>query len=65
MSEALKNYQHYCQNRVEIALEHRLPSANLLPQKLHEAMRYSVLNGGKRLRPMLTYCTGKNFRLRP
>ncbi len=65
MSEALKAYQHYCQNRVETALEHRLPSAHILPKKLHEAMRYSVLNGGKRLRPMLTYCTGKILGLDP
>ena len=59
MSNALKEYLSFCQNRVEKALEDRLPSGQLLPQKLHQAMRYSVLNGGKRMRPMLTYCTGK------
>lgn len=32
-----------------------LPSADLVPQRLHEAMRYSVLNGGKRVRPLLCY----------
>lgn len=65
MSNALKEYLSFCQNRVERALEARLPSANVLPNKLHEAMRYSVLNGGKRMRPMLTYCTGKTLGLAP
>lgn len=59
MSNALKEYLSFCQARVERALEDRLPSDKLLPQRLHQAMRYSVLNGGKRMRPMLTYCTGK------
>ena len=59
MSNALKEYLSLSQARVEKALEDRLPSEAVLPQKLHSAMRYSVLNGGKRMRPMLTYCTGK------
>lgn len=59
MSSALKEYMTLCQNRVEKALNARLPSAAILPQRLHEAMRYSTLDGGKRMRPMLTYCTGK------
>jgi farnesyl diphosphate synthase len=58
MSNALKEYLDFCQTRVEAALEERLPSEKVLPQKLHRAMRYSVLNGGKRMRPMLTYSTG-------
>jgi len=59
MSDALKDYLVACQNRVERALDARLPADNILPQKLHEAMRYCVLDGGKRMRPMLTYATGK------
>jgi len=65
MSNALKEYLVFCQNRVETALEQRLPAANILPQKLHQAMRYCVLDGGKRMRPMLTYCTGKTLGLAP
>ncbi len=65
MSNALKEYLSFCQNRVENALEDRLPSDKLLPQKLHQAMRYSVLNGGKRMRPMLTYCTGNALGIAP
>lgn len=55
----LKTYLSVCQNRVERALDARLPNENILPQKLHQAMRYSVLNGGKRTRPLLTYATGR------
>lgn len=65
MSNALKEYLSFCQNRVERALEARLPSDNILPKKLHQAMRYTVLDGGKRMRPMLTYCTGKTLGIVP
>ncbi|TPQ24792.1 (2E,6E)-farnesyl diphosphate synthase [Methylomonas sp. EFPC3] len=54
----LKEYLVACQNRVERALDARLPGDNILPQTLHAAMRYSVLDGGKRTRPLLTYATG-------
>lgn len=59
MSNALKEYLVSAQSRVERALDARLPSENILPKKLHDAMRYSTLDGGKRMRPMLTYATGK------
>jgi len=55
----LKAYLTACQNRVERALDARLPGENILPQKLHQAMRYTVLDGGKRTRPLLTYATGQ------
>jgi farnesyl diphosphate synthase len=55
----LKAYLTACQNRVERALDARLPAENILPQGLHQAMRYSVLDGGKRTRPLLTYATGQ------
>ncbi len=47
-----------CQTQVEKALDHWLPSAHTHPATLHEAMRYSVLDGGKRMRPLLVYATG-------
>ena len=65
MSNALKEYLSFCQNRVEKALEDRLPKAHILPQKLHQAMRYSTLDGGKRTRPLLTYCTGNVLGIAP
>jgi len=59
MNNALKEMITLSQARVEAALDVRLPPANILPEKLHQAMRYCTLNGGKRMRPLLTYCTGK------
>ena len=37
------------------ALDIYLPAADSLPPRLHEAMRYSLFCGGKRLRPILVY----------
>lgn len=60
MSEAayeakLRDYQA----RVERALETRLPPESATPSRLHAAMRYSALGGGKRVRPALVYATGE------
>ncbi|MGE0115125.1 MAG: polyprenyl synthetase family protein [Steroidobacteraceae bacterium] len=41
----------------EAALAHYLPESSASPTRLHEAMRYSVLGGGKRVRPALVYAT--------
>jgi len=46
------------QARVDTALETWLPRPDIEPFRLHEAMRYSVLNGGKRMRPILVYAAG-------
>jgi farnesyl diphosphate synthase len=40
------------------ALDQRLPAADLHPCALHQAMRYAVLGGGKRIRPVLVYLSG-------
>ena len=45
--------------RVERALERWLPAAQIQPTRLHQAMRYAVLAGGKRIRPALVYATGQ------
>ncbi len=44
--------------RFEAVLATALPAADIQPQNLHAAMRYSVLSGGKRLRPLLVYSAG-------
>jgi farnesyl diphosphate synthase len=51
------------QERMERALAARLPAATQLPQRLHEAMRYSVLGGGKRIRPALLFATAATLGL--
>ena len=45
--------------RIERALEERLPPADVVPTRLHEAMRYCVLGGGKRVRPALLFATAR------
>ncbi len=47
--------------RVDHALDRALPAATAVPERLHAAMRYAVLNGGKRVRPLLVYATGEVF----
>ena len=51
--------------RIHAMLERALPPASAPPQRLHEAMRYSVLNGGKRIRAVLVLATGEAFRADP
>jgi geranylgeranyl pyrophosphate synthase len=51
------------QTRMEQALADRLPGADVVPTRLHEAMRYSVLGGGKRIRPALVFATGRTLGL--
>lgn len=46
-------------DRVERCLERWLPAASTQPSRLHEAMRYAVLGGGKRVRPALAYATAE------
>jgi len=45
--------------RVEERLDGVLPQPSTGPTRLHEAMRYAVLNGGKRVRPLLVYAAGE------
>jgi farnesyl diphosphate synthase len=59
MNDGLKAFTETCQQRVEQALERILPPATTLPTRLHEAMRYATLNGGKRIRPLLVYAAGQ------
>lgn len=45
--------------RFEQAAEAQLPSTAVEPKRLHEAMRYAALGGGKRVRPLLVYAAGE------
>jgi geranylgeranyl pyrophosphate synthase len=47
------------QARMESALAARLPGPDVVPGRLHEAMRYTVLGGGKRIRPALVFATAR------
>ena len=47
------------QSRMEGVLARLLPAANVAPARLHEAMRYATLEGGKRVRPLLAFAAGE------
>lgn len=51
--------------RVVGCLDRALPSQDEIPCRLHEAMRYAVLSGGKRVRPLLVYATGECLGIEP
>ena len=53
------------QQRVDARLDEALPKATLAPQRLHDAMRYAVFNGGKRIRPLLVYAAGECLDVAP
>jgi farnesyl diphosphate synthase len=47
------------QARIESALGRLLPPAQTAPARLHQAMRYATLEGGKRVRPLLAFAAGE------
>ena len=59
MSFDLDAYLAARRRGVDAALERFLPAADTPPATVHEAMRYSVLAGGKRLRPILVIAGGE------
>lgn len=53
------------QERIEAALSRHLPPDEAIPARLHQAMRYSCLNGGKRIRPLLAFAAGELCQAEP
>lgn len=47
------------QSGFEDVLRSVLPQADIVPERLHQAMRYAVLDGGKRVRPLLAFAAGE------
>ena len=56
---AFREWMAAVQSRMETTLARLLPAADALPAKLHDAMRYAVLGGGKRVRPLLVFGAGE------
>jgi farnesyl diphosphate synthase len=52
-------WSHSQLQRVQETLQRVLPAADIAPQRLHQAMRYAVLDGGKRVRPLLAFAAGE------
>ncbi|KAA3650598.1 MAG: geranyl transferase [Proteobacteria bacterium] len=57
-STQFSDWMRSIQARTESALASALPPLDLTPDRLHEAMRYAVLEGGKRVRPLLAHGAG-------
>lgn len=55
---SLQSFMEEYQTRIHNCLNNALPSVEKIPTDLHQAMRYSVLGGGKRVRALLAYATG-------
>lgn len=53
----ITHYQKFCQGHVDAALEQLLQAPSNELQRLYAAMRYSVMNGGKRVRPLLVFAS--------
>src|SRR5471030_2980099 len=61
MTAGFDDWMKTVQAGVENDLYGFLPAADAVPAKLHEAMRYALLGGGKRVRPLLVYAAGALF----
>ena len=61
MSAAFHDWMRTIQAGMEQDMGEYLPAADAVPAKLHEAMRYALLGGGKRVRPLLVYAAGALF----
>jgi geranylgeranyl pyrophosphate synthase len=59
MITAGRRFLEASRERVDRALDAALPGASEAPALLHEAMRYAVLSGGKRLRPALAFASAR------
>lgn len=53
------DWMNAVQQRVESTLGRFLPAADKTPARLHDAMRYATLGGGKRVRPLLAFAAGE------
>jgi farnesyl diphosphate synthase len=61
MLASFEGWMAMVQVHVEEALAGSLPAAGTEPARLHQAMRYTVLGGGKRVRPLLVFAAGGLF----
>lgn len=61
----INSYQSACQARVDAALEPLFVAPPKELERLYAAMRYSVMNGGKRVRPLLAYAACEAFGVAP
>ena len=57
--QAFPDWMRAVQTRTEATLSRLLPPEEAIPARLHQAMRYASLGGGKRVRPLLAFAAGE------
>lgn len=65
MAQTFKDRIESYTRRVDRHLDQVLPQPQTVPALLHEAMRYAIFNGGKRVRPLLVYASGECLGVNP
>ncbi len=61
MTQDFAGWRQTVQSEMEAVLLSHLPPVTEAPARLHEAMQYAVLDGGKRVRPLLVFAAGALF----
>lgn len=64
LSFDIRKYLDEKKGIIDVSLNHYLPNRKEYPCTVHEAMRYSVFAGGKRLRPVLVLATAEIFKVK-
>tara|TARA_B100000676_G_scaffold310881_1_gene378826 strand:+ start:4045 stop:4938 length:894 start_codon:yes stop_codon:yes gene_type:complete len=59
MKDNFQDWAKAKQSRIETSLDNFLPTIKTSPKRLHDAMRFSVMGGGKRIRPLLAFAAGE------
>jgi len=57
----LNSFLAECRARIDARLDELLPAATIPPERVHQAIRWSVFDGGKRFRPALLLAVGQTF----
>ena len=61
VEQSFGEWMRQVQSEMEAVLGELLPLENTAPARLHQAMRYAALDGGKRVRPLLAFAAGELF----
>lgn len=59
VNKYFQEWATFHQARMETVLDRVLPPPDIAPARLHQAMRYAALGGGKRVRPLLVFAAGE------
>ena len=58
---AIEEFMQLVSTEVDAVLDTLVPTADIEPQRLHEAIRWSLFGGAKRIRPAILFAAGHTF----